>query len=324
MQKAKNKNILKYLGKVTIVTLLIVFLIHTFLFELHTISSSQMESSLSQGDRVLISKVSYGSRLPITLLSIPFTGGSCYSDLIKLPYMRLISADVLRNDVVVFNSPQETDKPLDKRSLLVSRCVAIPGDTVLIADGVYRINGSQYVHAPTQIEKYFTFRDKINTLQETAKNLRIELRDVSADGDTIYFVASKYDAFILRENVGKDFFYRIDNKEVDRVVFIMPSKDRKVLLTENNVRLYRPIIELEQGDKVSFKNNQVYIDDQLLDVYTFQDDYYWMLSDNTIDALDSRSLGFIPFRNVVGRAALILYSSENGRVKSNRFFKTVR
>ena len=63
-----------------------------------------------------------------------------------------------RNDIVVFNQPADTllnmndftpdrnyYKPIDKKTNLVKRCVAIAGDTLSIKNGFVYINGKQNV-----------------------------------------------------------------------------------------------------------------------------------------------------------------------------------
>ena len=80
-----------------------------------------MEKSLLPGDFIFISKVSYGPRMPITPLAVPFMHQNlpftdntpAYLDWVELPYWRIGSIDVERNDVVVFNYPMELDRPID-------------------------------------------------------------------------------------------------------------------------------------------------------------------------------------------------------------------
>lgn len=314
---------IKYVGKVILIALLIVFVLRCFLFESYTISTSQMESALVKGDEVLVSKVSYGPRLPMTPVSLPFAFDKFYSDIIQLPYFRIYSSQVFRNDVVVFNSPIETDKPLDKRSLLISRCIAIPNDTIQITDGNYYINGKRYPKSPTQIDEYVALKDDFGKLKSISQVLDIRMSKIRMSNDSVYFTLDWYDAYILTKNTDKDAFYRKNYVIPQTLIFIAPSAGRKASLSANNIKLYRQIIEYEQGEKVRFEDNAVFIEDKQIETYTFLDDYYWMLSDNTIDALDSRILGFIPFRNIVGRATTILYSRGEDGFNGDRFLEAI-
>ena len=87
-------------------------IIRTFLIEAFTIPSSSMEKTLLNGDYLFVSKLSYGPRVPMTPLSIPFVhssifGKQSYVESVQLPYYRLPGfGNVQRNDVVVFNFPE--------------------------------------------------------------------------------------------------------------------------------------------------------------------------------------------------------------------------
>src|ERR1700743_1742989 len=69
-------------------------IIRGLLFSAYAIPSGSMEGTELTGDYLFVSKFSYGARMPITLLSIPFTepeihGVKTYSSAIQLPYFRL-------------------------------------------------------------------------------------------------------------------------------------------------------------------------------------------------------------------------------------------
>ena len=90
------------------------YIIRACWFELYTIPTSSMESSLMIGDFLSVSKIAYGVRAPQTPIAVPFIHNKLpmtqatksYSEIIKLPYMRSKAIKpVKRNDVVVFNYP---------------------------------------------------------------------------------------------------------------------------------------------------------------------------------------------------------------------------
>lgn len=89
-------------------------LIHTYVFQMYRIPTSSMEKTLLVGDYLLVSKVAYGPRLPMTPVSFPLVHNKMplsqtkksYSEIIKRPFKRLAGCgDVERNDIVVFNFP---------------------------------------------------------------------------------------------------------------------------------------------------------------------------------------------------------------------------
>ena len=244
---SKKKNIYIFLGKVILITLLIVFCIRTFFIEPYTVSTAQMETALVNGEKILIDKTAYGIRMPITILTVPFTFDK-YSDIIELPYKRIFESSVKRNDIVLFNNPSDSLKPLDKGELLLSRCVALPGDSV-------------------QVEKTLPDSVQATAIANTTSNYK----------------------------------------------FMVPAKGKTIKLNTEAITIYKQIILLEKGSKAKVVDNKLYILGEEQKYYTFTDNYYWLLSDNTLKSSDSRSLGFIPFKNIIGKARFIWYSSAKGR-----------
>lgn len=90
------------------------YIIRACWFELYTIPTSSMESSLMIGDFLSVNKLEYGVRMPNTPVAIPFVHNKLpltdhaksYTEIVKLPYLRSKPIHkVRRNDVVVFNYP---------------------------------------------------------------------------------------------------------------------------------------------------------------------------------------------------------------------------
>lgn len=88
--------------------------IRLFLIEAYTIPTPSMEGSLLVGDYLFVSKVHYGSRMPMTPLSFPLVhntmpvvGGESYVEWLKWDYRRAPKiTNVGRYDPVVFNYPE--------------------------------------------------------------------------------------------------------------------------------------------------------------------------------------------------------------------------
>ena len=139
-------------------------LVHTYVMQPFTIPSSSLEKTLLVGDFLFVSKFHYGARTPMTSIAlpmvhdtIPVVGSKSYFSFPQLPYFRLPGfQDIARNDIVVFNWPVDTlvdirpgymkgsvQKPIDKKSNYVKRCVAVPGDSLEVRNGYVYINGEQ-------------------------------------------------------------------------------------------------------------------------------------------------------------------------------------
>jgi signal peptidase I len=136
-------------------------IVHTYVMQPFTIPTSSLEKSLLVGDFLFVSKFHYGARTPMTTVAapmvhdtLPLVNVKSYSKWPQLPYFRIPGLQSIeRNDIVVFNWPVDTvykffdrsgrkavDKPIDKKSNYVKRCVGIPGDNLSIKDGAIYIN----------------------------------------------------------------------------------------------------------------------------------------------------------------------------------------
>ena len=158
----------------------VVTLINIFWFQSFKIPSSSMESTLYTGDHLFVSKLTYGARMPMTPLTIPFTHNvignkESYSTSVQWKYRRLPGLrNVRKGDCVVFGFPNGDTvltkapvedyhtvvrfmgreaaqkaygpvlvRPMDKKDHYVKRCVATPGDTLEVRDGYVWINGEE-------------------------------------------------------------------------------------------------------------------------------------------------------------------------------------
>lgn len=328
---SKKKNIYVYLGKVILVTLLIVLLVRSFFLESFSVSSAQMEMTLLRGDKILINKTAYGIRMPVTLLSIPFTfdkifGIKSYSTALQASYKRIFARGVDRGDIVLFNNPLETDKPLDKRNLLLSRCVALPGDSMRVENGLFIINGRSYLGCPNTAEEYSFKASAKKELDDIAKELQISIPVGTVRGDSVITHLSKYDAFVLNESLSDSLTLVPCKKDTLKShTFLIPFKGKIIDLNESSLVVYKQIILQEQeGKDVKIEGGELLIDDIRQVDYTFEDSYYWMLSDNSIHSTDSRSIGFIPFSSIVGKASLIWHSSDENGTRPERCFSSIK
>jgi signal peptidase I len=87
-------------------------IIRTFVFEAYAIPTPSMEKTLLVNDYLFVNKTSYGPRIPITPLAIPFihnkiplTRYPSYVEWIRIPYTRWFASPIKRYNVVTFNLP---------------------------------------------------------------------------------------------------------------------------------------------------------------------------------------------------------------------------
>ena len=139
-------------------------IVHNYFIQPYIIPTGSLEKSLLIGDFLFVSKFHYGARAPMTAISAPMVHDTIpglkirsYLKYPQYPYLRLPRLQkIIRNDIVVFSWPADTvrqffvrekrvDKPIDKKSNYVKRCVGVPGDTLEIIDGFVHTNGIKNV-----------------------------------------------------------------------------------------------------------------------------------------------------------------------------------
>ena len=167
------------------------------------------------------------------------------------------------NDVVVFNRAY----PLvfDIRQVYVKRCIGLPGDTIWIHNGKYQ-NSSIKERIMT---KYFPL---LNAPLFPDSSARESYPYKEALGWTIL-------------NLGP---------------FYMPRKGDNIALTQANIWLYRRLMTYEHGSDIRFEDDGIFLQDSLIETYTFKENYYFMAGDNFFNSADSRTFGPIPETFIVG------------------------
>ncbi len=159
-----------FLGSVTF-AVVFATLIHVFFTQPFGIPTGSMERTLMVGDFLFVNKWSYGYRLPMRPLAIPFLQGTImdtgekgnpkddpksYAEGVKLPYQRIFQfKKPQRNDIVVFNYPQDSVHiATDRKDPYVKRCVAVAGDELEMRAGRLFVNGKPEVELGDQQKQH--------------------------------------------------------------------------------------------------------------------------------------------------------------------------
>ena len=323
-------------------------IIRTLFIEAYQIPTPSMEKSLLRGDFLFVSKVNYGARVPMTPISFPFvhhtmpvTGGKAYSEALKLPYWRLPGLqEIKNNDVVVFNYPAEREgnRPVDKKTNYIKRCLAIPGDSFRISNQDVFIN-NKLVEDPGKGQIYYevittvpfnpkTFQDLGITAHETHENQGIYTipmtREHVSKMEAMSNVASIKP---IVDPIGRDislFPHRQTSTwTLDNYGSIyVPRKGDEIKLDTFNYYIYEKAIrEYEGNEDFMMRNGKFYMGDQEITSYTFQMNYYFMIGDNRHMSADSRYWGFVPEDHIVGKALFIWMSMDPDKTG---FFKRIR
>ncbi len=324
------------------------------LFSAYAIPSGSMERSLLVGDYLFVSKISYGPRMPFTPVAVPFLESTLTSDSlktywdgVKLPYLRLPGlSEIKKNDVVVFNKPEEVDKPIDVRTLLIKRCQAAPGDKLTIVNGQVFINGKPNPNAEKAQTSYEVVTDGMDINPDIFKDLHIEIRQQMAANvfemiiptknvavlksysnvksiKPVYLPKGEFDSQVFPHNV------RFKWNEDNFGPLVLPQKGMTIALNDSTMILYKRAIEFYENNKVAQKGDAVFINGKPANTYTFKQNYYWMMGDNRHNSLDSRFWGYVPEDHVIGKAMITWMSVDSSasflnKIRWDRIFKVIR
>lgn len=217
-----------------------------FLFSSFKIPSNSMEPGLIAGDYVLVNKLIPGARLFNVFASL--RGEQV--QIVRLPGLR----EIRRNDVVVFNYPYPNNLDRIEMHMMkyyIKRCLGLPGDSLSIVNGYYRVNG---IFEPVgNIEGQELFSVQSNKM----------LKD-----------AGLYWSF------PKDSLISWNVKNFGPLY--LPRKGDVIDMNRENISFYRKLIEWETGQKLdprivsyTFQKNYYFVaGDRIEDS---QDSRYWGL-----------------------------------------------
>lgn len=234
-------------------------------------------------------------------------------------------------------------RPIDKRDNYVKRCIAIPGDKLEIKDQQVYINDKK-AENPEMMQ--FSYDVAFNVPQTPQKLFdKLDITDAER-----YQMANvnvwrlhlneKNKAELQTSTLLQELQARKDiNGEYDSDIFpnspaykwnkdnygplVIPKKGVTVKLDTQNLSLYKRIISVYEGNELKVNGEEIIINGQKADSYTFQQDYYFMMGDNRHNSADSRFWGFVPHDHIVGKAVFVWLSRSQNRGFPNIRFERV-
>tara|TARA_Y100000590_G_scaffold443253_1_gene572427 strand:+ start:1387 stop:2115 length:729 start_codon:yes stop_codon:yes gene_type:complete len=202
--------------------LIIALIIRTLFFQPFYIPSSSMEPNLLIGDRLFVSKFSYG----YSNHSLPFSP--------KIFKNRIIEKSPQRGDVIVFKTPA------DNRTDYIKRLIGIPGDTIQIINQELYLNDIKVKKRKVDIITTISCGNidiNADLYEETLPNGKSYIAAYKKEGSMIYT-----DKYIVPNN---HYFFMGDNRDC--------SKDSRFLTSVGYVNFENFV---GQAKIIFFSNNK--------------------------------------------------------------------
>ena len=179
--------------KTIIFALVIAIFIRSILIQPFYIPSSSMESSVLVGDRLFVTKFSYGYSKHSFPFSPPVFNG------------RIMYSSPKRGDVIVFKTPA------DNRTDYIKRLIGLPGDIVQFINGELYLNGNQVLK---------TIKSKNDILYCGNSKIKVTTFSEKLPGGKIYTASyrndysyNNSDKFLVPED---HFFFLGDNRDCSK------------------------------------------------------------------------------------------------------------
>ncbi|MDR0420359.1 MAG: signal peptidase I [Prevotellaceae bacterium] len=233
-------------------------------------------------------------------------------------------------------------RPVDKKDHYVKRCVAIHGDTLQIIDGDVYVNGNKQQDIPQKQYRYRLQTDSRPITNKIWNDMNISISDRQNPFAGIPLTYENFEKISSMQNViniervkysPDPSLFPFDNRhnwDIDNYGPVwIPEKGVEIKLTLANLPFYSRIIDIYENNDLMVKDGEIFINGEKTDSYTFKMNYYWMMGDNRHNSLDSRYWGYVPEDHVVGRPAIIWFSTDPEKsfpknIRWNRLFKRIK
>lgn len=284
-----------------------------YIFDIYQVNSGSMEGTLIKGDVLFVNKLAYGP------LEIKNPGNISW---VKLFHKSIQQNDgcapvtrkngytsIKRNDIFIYE--------LFPGYFVVKRCIGLPGDILRISNDTAFIDNHFVSFPQNDLSQYrlkFSDHSSLRAFLSSIPHSAVD--SINADSNIIIANLSQRD---LPESALH--IHRLLNKLLpDKTPYFRPG-----IWTINNLGPFRiphkgwtvvnPSIYSNTIEQWECSNSPVQ--------HIFKENYYFMMGDNKPYSEDSRYLGLIPEKRIVGKVAFILYSYNEEGFVWNRLFKNI-
>ena len=305
-----NKRKLISETKAIVFIVLTVLLVKVTVLEAYIVPTGSMENTIMTGDFLIGSRFVYGMRTP-DWIGIPYTDIGFFIPYIKFPEFKIPTT----GDVLIFKYPR------DKYVKYVKRCVAGPGDTLLVQEKKLYVNGvevpmwknGKYLTAPMQ--KNFRQSDIFLSSETNINKDNIGPIYVPKSGDVFQIHEETNWRFLLPIILMEGYTATLKSNEVEYEFTLQDPNELFRRKGKDDVyENYFPKGPLLTPWSKAIKDE----DFQFLVIdgipasewteYKVSQNYYWAMGDNRDNSLDSRYWGYIPENNILGEALFTYFS----------------
>jgi len=219
------------------------------------------------------------------------------------------------NRLTLYKSPLQRD--MAKPPLFVGRGIGIPGDVIQMGVDGFRVNGRLLPNAPMMQPTFHISKNIKEPLLQTLELLEIPFRQMKEDSTGIILRMSLHEKDLLIRNLANVVPIEMIGEYTMDYEFVIPSKGITIDLNEITLMVCQEAILREAGSKAEIRDGKLFLQEEEKSTFTFQNDYFWIISENETEGIDSRHLGLIPQDHIVGAIWYCWYSKH----PANRFKK---
>lgn len=314
-------------------------ILRIFVFEIYRIPTGSMEATLLPGDVILVEKLSYGPAMPRSPLEIPWLNALfllnkkaiARCDTFVWDYHRLHGTGrIRRGDVVVFRYPDNPEEAY------IKRCIALPGDTLIIRNARVIINGKVQPLPQNALMEYKIryndenqFRRLLDSLNIGDANLwttrhnRIYIANITSAQAELLSRSAVVDSMglNLRGDLSDIAFYSgAATMRTDSFgPLIIPKRGLSLAWDSSRFALYGKTFAAYEGIRLSPEGSVPDPDNRFM----VKGNYYFMMGDNRYRSNDSRMWGVVPEELITGKARRVLWSGGFAKFHWNRLMKKI-
>ncbi len=318
-----------------ITALIVLWFVQNFVFSFFLIRSTSMLPVFDVDELVVIDKLAYGSAVnknnstryrrlkgytkikhgDIIALHFP-EADTVFKDHKENYYFIKRKYEATKSYMSLLDSKLAYCKVSDRKPF-IKRIVALPGDTLKIANGSLYVNNN---YQPVNEYSINIYQIKSGVDSSVQNNiLKQAFQQYYENGHQYVELQNK----VIKNNAWDQYLIKVVDpmNRPSPYVFpfvrsyfwnasymgpiIIPTKGKTVYLSLANLPLYKRIIESYEGNKLEVREQEIYINNICSKQYTFKMNYYWVAGDNKKHSFDSRYWGFVPENHIIGKIIML-------------------